>query len=56
MLQNLSAHLNITNLANKRYFATIGSNGFVPSDPTGQFYTLLAGAPRQAFLTLDARF
>ena len=56
MLKDLSARLNVTNLADKRYFATIGSNGFVASDPTGQFYTLLAGAPRQAFLSLDAKF
>jgi len=56
MLRDVSAHLNITNVADKRYFSTIGSNGFITSDPTGQFYTLLAGAPRQAFLTIDAKF
>ena len=56
MFHDLSARLNITNLADKRYFGTIGSNGFIVSDPTGQFYTLLAGAPRQAFLSIDAKF
>jgi iron complex outermembrane receptor protein len=56
MLRDLTARVNITNLANKRYFGTIGSNGFLVSDPTGQYYTLQAGAPRQAFITVDAKF
>lgn len=56
LLKDLSARLNVTNLADKRYFATVGSNGFVAADPTGQFYTLLVGAPRQAFLSVAAKF
>lgn len=38
-----------TNLLDKRYVATIGSNGFTGS---GDNQTLLAGAPRQFFVTL----
>jgi iron complex outermembrane recepter protein len=53
---DLSVALNVTNLADKRYFASTGTNGYVASDPNGYNQTLMAGAPRQAFLTLDARF
>lgn len=45
----------VTNLANKKYVSTIGSNGFVNSDPGGTFATLLPGAPRQLFVTLSAK-
>lgn len=54
--QSLRAQLNLTNLFDEAYFATVGSNGFVTSDPDGLNYTLLSGAPRQAFLTFDATF
>lgn len=52
----LRAQLNLSNLLDEEYFSTVGSNGFVTSDPDGLNYTLLAGAPRQAFLTLEATF
>ncbi|WDS35971.1 TonB-dependent receptor [Pseudoxanthomonas sp.] len=55
-LSNVGVSLNITNLADKKYFATTGTNGFVASDPQGYNQTLMAGAPRQAFFTIDARF
>ena len=54
--EDMKLALNVTNLANKRYFATVGSNGFVVSDPDGTFQTLLAGAPRASFLTATVRF
>ncbi len=44
---------NVTNLFDKRYVSTIGSNGFGNS---GDNQTLLAGAPRQVFVTLKAGF
>ncbi|MDX2143241.1 MAG: TonB-dependent receptor [Rhodospirillaceae bacterium] len=47
---------NITNLFDKKYVSTIGSNGFANSDPTGTNQTLLAGAPMQAFVTIRAQF
>ncbi len=45
--------LNVTNLFDKKYVSTIGSNGFGYS---GDSQTLLAGAPRQAFVTLRKQF
>ncbi len=44
---------NVTNLFDKKYVSTIGSNGFGNS---GDNQTLLAGAPRQFFVTLKAGF
>lgn len=44
---------NVTNLFDKKYVSTIGSNGFGNS---GDNQTLLAGAPRQVFVTLKAGF
>jgi iron complex outermembrane receptor protein len=55
-LSDLKFAANVTNLADKQYFATVGSNGFVASDPTGLNYTLVQGAPRQLFFTVDAKF
>jgi iron complex outermembrane receptor protein len=45
--------VNGTNLFDKRYVASIGSNGFGFS---GDSQTLLAGSPRQVFVTLKAGF
>ena len=53
MLKDLSLQLNISNLFDKSYVSTIGSNGFQSTDPNGTAQTLLTGAPRQAFLTLS---
>ena len=44
---------NVTNLFDKSYVSTIGSNGFGNS---GDNQTLLVGAPRQFFVTLKAGF
>ncbi len=44
---------NATNLFNKRYVATIGSNGFGYS---GDNQTLLAGAPRELFVSVKTTF
>ncbi|WP_266170894.1 TonB-dependent receptor [Dyella subtropica] len=55
-VQDLKLALNVTNLADKKYFSSIGTNGFVPSDPQGQFATLQVGAPRAAMLTATVRF
>lgn len=48
--------LDVTNLLDKEYFSSLGTNGFVVSDPNGLNYTLMAGAPRQVFLTAELRF
>ena len=49
----LELQLNATNLFGTDYVSTIGSNGFGNS---GDNQTLLAGSPRQVFLTLKAGF
>lgn len=45
--------VNVTNLFDKRYISTMGSNGYTPSS---DFQTLLTGAPRQMFVTLTTVF
>ena len=55
MIKDLSLGLNITNLANKHYFASTGTNGYVASDPSGYNQTLQTGAPRQVFFTINAK-
>ncbi|KAF0206171.1 MAG: iron complex outermembrane recepter [Gallionellaceae bacterium] len=55
-LKEFSAQVAITNLLDKKYFSTIGSNGFVASDANGAFATMQEGAPRQLFLTLSGKF
>ncbi|MGH6616206.1 TonB-dependent receptor domain-containing protein [Sphingomonas sp.] len=47
--RQVELQLNGTNLLDKDYIATIGSNGFVQK---GDSQTLLVGAPRQVFVTL----
>ncbi|MFO0447784.1 MAG: TonB-dependent receptor family protein [Pseudomonadota bacterium] len=56
VLKNLTAQFNVTNLADEEYVSTIGSNGFTNTDATGTGQTVLAGAPRQVFLTVNASF
>lgn len=53
--KNSTLQLNITNLFNKEYFSTVGTNGFVSSDPAGTYATLQGGAPRSFFMTLSAK-
>ena len=49
----IELQLNATNLLDKKYVATIGSNGFGNS---GDNQTLLAGAPQQFFATIKVGF
>ncbi len=51
--RQVELQLNGTNLLDKDYIATIGSNGFGNS---GDGQTLLIGAPRQVFVTLKTGF
>ena len=55
LLKDLSLQVNVTNLFDKQYVSTIGSNGFQASDPKGTAQTLLTGAPRQLFITLNGK-
>jgi iron complex outermembrane receptor protein len=52
-VSGLALQVNVTNLLDEEYVSTIGSNGFTNS---GDGQTLLAGAPRQYFLTLTGSF
>jgi iron complex outermembrane receptor protein len=53
--EDISFGLNITNLTDKRYFASTGTNGYVASDPQGYNQTLQAGAPRQFFFNVNVK-
>ena len=53
--KDVSLQLNVSNLFDKQYYSTIGTNGFAASDPNGTLATLLAGAPRQVFLTVSGK-
>ena len=55
-LKSSSVQLNVTNLGNVRYISTLGSNGFVNSDPNGTAQTLLPGAPREFTITFAGKF
>jgi len=54
--RRLRVGLDVTNLFDEQYISTLGSNGFRDSDRAGTFATLLAGAPRQLFLSVDLQF
>ncbi|HIV72235.1 MAG TPA: TonB-dependent receptor [Candidatus Aquabacterium excrementipullorum] len=45
----------VSNLFDKKYFA-LGDNPFPATDPNGQSYNILAGAPRTAYVTVGATF
>ena len=53
LTKGLEIQANVTNLLDKRYIATIGSNGYGYS---GDNQTLLAGAPREVFISLRKQF
>ena len=50
------AQLSVQNLFDKESVASIGTNGFVTSDPNGTAQTLLLAAPRTAAITVAADF
>ena len=55
MFEELSVQAAVTNIADKFYISTVGSNGFVNADPSGTAQTLLRGAPRQVFVSVKAK-
>jgi iron complex outermembrane receptor protein len=55
-LQDVKIQMNVSNLLNRKYYSSIGTNGFVMNDPTGVVDTLQVGAPRTVMATLSARF
>jgi iron complex outermembrane receptor protein len=56
MVKSSSIQLNVTNLTDRKYISTLGSNGFVSKDPGGTAQTLLPGAPREFTVTFAAKF
>ena len=56
VLGELVLQADATNVTDEEYFSTIDSNGFVNADPNGTTQTLLRGAPRQFFVSAEARF
>ncbi|ARU32693.1 hypothetical protein CAP31_14070 [Sulfuriferula sp. AH1] len=55
-LKEVKAQVNINNLLDKQYFASMGTNGFGYSDPNGTTQTLQVGAPRQVFFSVTGKF
>ncbi len=53
VLHGVGIEGSVTNLTDKKYISTIGSNGFIAS---GDNQTLLAGAPRQFFVSIKKGF
>lgn len=47
---------NVNNLFDAKYISTIGTNGFVNTDSSGSFQSMMVGAPRQLFVTLRKQF
>lgn len=54
-VKDLTLQVNVTNLFDKQYISSIGTNGFQASDRNGTAQTLLTGAPRQVFITLNGK-
>lgn len=54
--KEVKAQLNVTNLFDADYVATVGTNGYSYSDPNGTSQTLMVGAPRQAFFNVTGKF
>jgi iron complex outermembrane receptor protein len=55
VFDDLTLQLDATNLFDKKYIATLNSNGFFETDTAGTAQTLLPGAPRQVFVSLKAK-
>jgi iron complex outermembrane receptor protein len=55
--KDLKAQINVSNVLNSQYWASIGTNGFSASDPLSVANnTLQVGAPRTVSGTLSVRF
>jgi iron complex outermembrane receptor protein len=55
-IREMDIQVNVNNLFDRGYISTIGSNGFVNSDPNGTAQTLLTAAPREAFANVTLKF
>lgn len=55
-LAGLNVALNLTNLADKKYFTSINTNGTYAADPDGSLATMQLSAPRAVMLTTTLQF
>jgi iron complex outermembrane recepter protein len=55
LAKNVNVQIGVNNLFDKKYFA-FGDNPYQATDPTGDAYNLLAGAPRTAFVRFAGEF
>lgn len=55
-LKDMRLQFNVTNVFDKEYFSSIGTNGFVLTDPTGTAQTLQVAERRAFFGTISAKF
>jgi iron complex outermembrane recepter protein len=56
VIREVTLQADFTNLTDEEYISTVGTNGFTNADPSGTMQTLLRGAPRQAFVSVKAKF
>lgn len=54
-LKDLTLQANVTNLFDKKYLSSIGTNGFTASDANQTLQSMLTGAPRQVFISLNGK-
>lgn len=54
-LKDLTLQANVTNLFDKKYLGSIGTNGFQNTDTSHTFQSMLTGAPRQVFISLNGK-
>jgi len=54
-LKDLTLQANVTNLFDKKYLSSIGTNGFTATDPNHTLQSMLTGAPRQLFVSLNGK-
>ncbi|MYN43975.1 TonB-dependent receptor [Pseudoduganella sp. FT93W] len=54
-LKDLTLQANVTNLFDKKYLSSIGTNGFQNTDTSHTFQSMLTGAPRQVFVSLNGK-
>jgi iron complex outermembrane receptor protein len=55
-VKDVRVQLNVTNLFDHQYYSSVGTNGFVLTDPTGEAQTLQVAERRAIFGTVSAKF
>lgn len=55
-LRSMRTQLNLENMTDRDYIATVGQSGFSASDPTGANTYVQVGAPRMGFVSVEGKF